>query len=482
MFGVLSQARWRFRWFAKAVGAFVLGGASLSFAACPFDVNSNSRVDKEDALLLGRYALQLRGNALVAGTSIADATPIENFINANVARLDLDGNASFDRNDAIAIARYALGFRDDALTAGIALSGARDTWHEVSAFIGNGCASPTLNVSAAATYAQSVGSAGILVMQNGNVVADTFFGFNTKNTVKPIASGTKSFSCAIEAAAEAQSLMSIEDLVSTRVPSWASGGSAPQSALKSQARVKDLLSISAGLAASGSSGGGLDNVDTYAQALSAPSLYAPGVAAIYTPNEFQAFGAYFELATGGSFSGTDIVGGNDPVDFLTQTVFAPIGLTVGAWSRDIKNKPNLAGGASLSAAQWIKFGQLILNDGEWNGTQVLPRGLLKRCSDYATPAFLGYGLSFWLNRDVGTTYQANEDSVNIVRGLGWPTGGRFAPAAPADMFMAAGFGGYRMYVIPSLQIIAVRTGGAESSDPNISVDNEFLGRLLGTLP
>lgn len=341
--------------------------------------------------------------------------------------------------------------------------------------------SSTLNFAAAADFLRSIGSAGMVVLQDGRLVHEAYMNGWNGTTAKPIASGTKSFTCALVAAAEADGLLTPDLQAASRIPAWASGGSAPQAASKSKILLKDLLSISAGLRASGVSGGALNNVDSYAQAVAAPSVFDPGVAAIYTPNSFQAVAAIFELSTGGSYNPQGVVsGGTDPLEYLTRRVLDPIGLAVGSWQRDLNGKPNFGGGASLTAREWAKFGQLMLDDGAWNGVQLLPAGLLSRCAAYRTDAFWGYGLSWWLNREVGSTYQPGQDSVDVTRALGWSTGGRLAPSVPADMYMAAGFGGYRLYVIPSLRLVAVRMGGRDPADPAVSADDRFLGLLIGT--
>jgi CubicO group peptidase (beta-lactamase class C family) len=339
----------------------------------------------------------------------------------------------------------------------------------------------TLNFTAAADFLKSIGSSGTVVMQDGRVVYEAYMNGWNGTTAKAIASGTKSFSCALVAAAEADGILTPDLLASTRIPAWTAGGSAPQPAAKAKIRLKDLLSISAGLRASGVSGSALNNVDSYAQAVASPSAYDPGVAAIYTPNNFQAVAALFELSTGGGYNAQGLVtGGRDPLDYLKSRVLDRIGLTVGDWQRDLNGKPNFGGGASLTAREWAKYGQLMLADGVWNGVQVLPPGLLSRCASYRTDAFWGYGLSWWLNREVGSTYQPGQDSVDVTKALEWSTGGRLAPSVPADMYMAAGFGGYRLYVIPSLRLVAVRMGGRDPADATVSADDRFLGLLIGT--
>jgi CubicO group peptidase (beta-lactamase class C family) len=68
----------------------------------------------------------------------------------------------------------------------------------------------------------------------------------------------------------------------------------------------------------------------------------------------------------------------------------------------------------------------------------------------------------------------------VLHALGWPTGGRLAPSVPPDMFIAAGFGGYRLYMIPSRRLVVVRIGGREPGDSGVSADDRYLGLLLGT--
>lgn len=342
-------------------------------------------------------------------------------------------------------------------------------------------ATSALNFTAATDFLKSIGSLGTVVLQDGRLVYEAYLNGYDGVAPKAIASGTKSFSCALAAAAQADGLMAPDLLASSWISAWTAGGSAPQPASKAKIRLQDLLSISAGLKASGVSGSALNNVDSYAQAIASPSAFDPGVAAIYTPNNFQAVAALFELSTGGSYNAQGVVtGGQDPLDYLKRRVFDRIGLTVGDWQRDLNGKPNFGGGASLTSREWAKYGQLMLSDGVWNGVQVLPPGLLSRCTTYRTDAFWGYGLSWWLNREVGATYQPGRDSVDVTKSLGWATGGRLAPSVPADMYMAAGFGGYRLYVIPSLRLVAVRMGGRDPSDAEVSADDRFLGLLIGS--
>jgi len=100
-----------------------------------------------------------------------------------------------------------------------------------------------------------------------------------------------------------------------------------------------------------------------------------------------------------------------------------------------------AGGAFMyaSARDWIRFGQLYLNDGKFNGEQILPLDW----ADYtntASPASLKkrpYGAQFWLNAKGATQWM---------------------PSVPADAYAARGHNGQMTLIIPSKKLVIVRLG------------------------
>jgi len=69
-----------------------------------------------------------------------------------------------------------------------------------------------------------------------------------------------------------------------------------------------------------------------------------------------------------------------------------------------------------------------------------------------------YGYQFWLN---------GLDKDN--------TSKREYPEMPADMFLADGYGGLRIYIIPSLQLVIVRMG------LNMFDEHGFLNRVMEAL-
>lgn len=317
----------------------------------------------------------------------------------------------------------------------------------------------------------------MVVIHRGQVVLERYAGGGGPSVSEPLASGTKSFICALAVAAEDDRLLALDDLSSTMITPWRPGGAAPGNARKQDVRHVDLLSQTSGIAAGESAGPELRTVDSYAQAINAISVYAPRTAIIYGPNSFQAFAAAFELSTGGSV-GADgtVIGGRDPVEYLQARVFDRLGVVARNWERDIKGNPNFGGGARFTAADWARYGQLVLQNGRWNGEQVLSEAGVRRCSSYETPAFRAYGLGWWLNRPAAGSYNPGTDTVP------WPAdvrerfaaGSKIAPDVPDSMFMAYGAGNMKMFILPSHDLVVVRLGG--SAD-----DNRFLGVMIGTI-
>lgn len=100
---------------------------------------------------------------------------------------------------------------------------------------------------------------------------------------------------------------------------------------------------------------------------------------------------------------------------------------------------------------WAKFGLLYLHKGNWNGTQVFN----PEWADYvATPNRKSdgeYGAHFWLNAN-----------------------GKY-PDVPRDLYGANGHLGQYIFIIPSKELVVVRTGLAEN--PKFDI-NAFLAEIV----
>ena len=99
-------------------------------------------------------------------------------------------------------------------------------------------------------------------------------------------------------------------------------------------------------------------------------------------------------------------------------------------------------------AGYLREGYLYLHDGCWNGTRVLPEDWVKRSTEPSVPFVSSApededtpnGWMWWLNVAAGPAKEKP-----------WP-------AAPGDTYSAIGHWGQYVVVVPSADVVIVRTG------------------------
>lgn len=152
-----------------------------------------------------------------------------------------------------------------------------------------------------------------------------------------------------------------------------------------------------------------------------------------------------------------------------RNLFNPLGMKSVVFEKDLTG--TFVGGSSGFATprDLAKIGYLYLNDGIWNGEVLLPPEWIKKMltpsPGYVSPGTVVkdvtktgvYGGSIWLNKE------------NI------KTKGRPYPNVPEDMYMAIGFMGQFLIMIPSLKMIIVRNGHDLEFHSKL---NEFIARTI----
>ncbi|MEM7548711.1 MAG: serine hydrolase [Bacteroidota bacterium] len=149
--------------------------------------------------------------------------------------------------------------------------------------------------------------------------------------------------------------------------------------------------------------------------------------------------------------------GDDYLNFPRERVFNKIGM------RSAVMEPDPSGtfvGSSFMFAtprDWARFGLLYLNDGVWESERILPEDWADYSKSVTKDSKGRYGAQFWLN--------ANRTDGTDIR----------LPNVPTDAYMASGFQGQRVFIIPSMDLVIVRLG----YDPAENFDfNAWLGDLL----
>jgi CubicO group peptidase (beta-lactamase class C family) len=311
------------------------------------------------------------------------------------------------------------------------------------------------SLRAAADYSRDHRGSAVLVMTGGQVVFSEGQNGFSLSQAHMLASGSKSFACALAVALMDQGVLSLDERVSTTLPEWATDP------LKRQVTVRHLLSFTSGLPGRIGPNAVRLNADLFGSALHAPFQAPPGSRFTYGNAHLAAFGLLVQRKTR-----------LDPALVLQRQVLDRIGVRA-QWTRDQKGQPNLAGSASMTALDWAKYGQLIVQGGVWNGRRVLSKEGLNQCFK-GSEALATYGLTWWLNLPFGGTLDAGDEVPVQAVGVGSGEAQQIAPSAPMSMVMAAGALNQRLYLLPEEQTVVVRFGeGGPWSD------DAFLAQLLG---
>ena len=88
--------------------------------------------------------------------------------------------------------------------------------------------------------------------------------------------------------------------------------------------------------------------------------------------------------------------GCDLVDYLMPRLFSPLGIRRTVWEVDPQGFTFGAGGLFLCVTELMRFGQLLLQEGNWNGKQLIPAEYVREASRVQVEnGAEGYGYLFW---------------------------------------------------------------------------------------
>ncbi|MGM0508564.1 MAG: serine hydrolase domain-containing protein [Fusobacteriota bacterium] len=103
--------------------------------------------------------------------------------------------------------------------------------------------------------------------------------------------------------------------------------------------------------------------------------------------------------------------GMNLVDYLMPRLFTPLGIYLPTWELDPQGKTFGSSGLYLTVSEIAKFGQLYLQEGIWEGKQLIPKSWVKEATKEQIktgrkdPDKAGYGYLFW--RGKHNSYRAD---------------------------------------------------------------------------
>lgn len=229
-----------------------------------------------------------------------------------------------------------------------------------------------------------------MLVRHGNVVAEGWWSPYKHEHPHMMFSVSKSFTSTAVGLAVAEGFFGIDDLV---LPHFSDQAPKDIHGFWEAVSVKHLLTMATGQA-----------IDTWSSMVErtdgnwirgffeVPVQYAPGTRFVYNTGATYMLSAIVQKTTGMKV-----------LDFLESRLFVPLGIKNTQWPESPEGITMGGIGLSLKTEDIARFGQLYLQKGVWQGTQILPEDWVAEAtaaqisnSGHVNPDWAqGYGYQFW---------------------------------------------------------------------------------------
>lgn len=226
--------------------------------------------------------------------------------------------------------------------------------------------------------------ASLLIVHEGAIIYEQYYDEGDETTLRNVFSVTKSVTSALTGIALEQG-----DLTDIQTPVMSFFPDLPLIDERKQAMtIENLLAMRSGL--------------DWREGLSALSLLNGriGVSDVIRLPMRDAPGDSWDYSTGNSqilsYILTEVTGVS-LADYAERHLFTPLGITDYTWDKGADGYYLGGAGLSLSARDMAKFGFLYLNDGNWNGEQVVPSDWVRQSTARTESRSRShYGWHWWL--------------------------------------------------------------------------------------
>lgn len=260
----------------------------------------------------------------------------------------------------------------------------------------------------------------ILVLRNGNLVLEVYFPPFGPQDKHMLFSATKSFvSALVGIAIHEGKIGSVDQLM---LDTFQDDKIKNLDERKQNIRILDLLNMTSGLLADDMAMG--ESADWAQFTLDQPMDFEPGAYMDYNSGNSQLLAEIVERATG-----------KPAAQYAQEMLFEPLGIKDVYWQNDPSGATEGGVGLMLAPRDMAKFGLLYLNQGQWEGNQIVP--------------------AEWITAST----QKNENAYAY---QWWQVG---------DSYVAEGWGGQYIFVNPQQGLVLVFTSA-------LPINSMFLGEFL----
>lgn len=251
----------------------------------------------------------------------------------------------------------------------------------------------------------------LMVEKNGTLLYEKYQNGTDRNTTTNIKSASKSvLSLLVGIAIEEGHLEGVDQTIGEFFPDHFDDNPDPK---KESITIKNLLSMRSGLETTSFQNYGRwvlsDNWVTYA--LDQPFEEEPGGRMVYSTGTSHLLSVILTRATGMSTRA-----------FANEHLFGPMNIRVGGWDRDPQGFYMGGNNLALSPLSLLKIGELVLNNGVYNGQQLVPASWIRESTNIYTSSNYNdydYGYMWW---------QRQIDGQNVI--FAWGNGGQYIMILP----------------------------------------------------
>lgn len=301
----------------------------------------------------------------------------------------------------------------------------------------------------------------IMIVKHGEVVLERWFREHTPETPHPMFSVSKTFTATAVGMAIEDGKLKLDDKVISFFPDQL-----PEEVCDNLTAmtVRDLLTMTCGHNSEPQISRFLDpnnvdnvTVDWVKAFLSWPVEHTPGTYYLY-----NSFGTYMLSAI------VQQVTGQKVIDLLDERLFQPLHIDRPTWDESPQGICCGGWGLSIKTEDMAKMGQLFLQQGQWNGEQLVNAEWLKEMGSYQVPSAPS-GTPFEKMEELGITKDNNE----------WAQGyGYQMWVCRHGAFRADGYAGQYIMIFPERDVVLVLTTSSSLYQPYMDLIWEFLLPVL----
>jgi CubicO group peptidase (beta-lactamase class C family) len=270
------------------------------------------------------------------------------------------------------------------------------------------------------TYLQLKNSKSFMILQNGRIVMENYFSGHTATTPWYWASAGKTLTSTVTGIAEQEGYLNINNKVSDYIGTgWTTAPLVKENLIT----CRNLLTMTSGLDDSLGDDVSPGNLKYKADAGTRWAYHN-----VYVKLQYVVAAATSQTWT----------------QYFNSKLRDQIGMT-GSWIQNGNNSVYWSTTRSMA-----RFGLMALNNGNWNGNQIINTAYFQNAVNTSQNINLAYGYLWWLNGK--SSYHLPQTQFQF--------SGKLIPNAPDDMYCALGKNDQKIYVVPSKKLVIIRMGDA----------------------